>query len=205
VTDVAAAPPGLRERKKLQLRRGLQRVALRLFAAQGYDDTTVEQIVTEAESSLATFYRHFPTKEDVVLYDEFDPLIEQTIAGRPADEPVTDTIRAAVVVVAQAVEADRDQSLTRLRLVTAVPALMARQALDERKNYELYYRVLAGRSGHPAAGYQLRLVAAALSAALSEAARYWADQDGTRPLTTLMDEAVTTFEPLLRSLSAAGP
>jgi AcrR family transcriptional regulator len=200
MTDVAAAPPGLRERKKLRLRRDLQRVALRLFAAQGYDETTVEQIVTEAESSLATFYRHFPTKEDVVLYDEFDPLIEQAIAGRPAGEPVTGTIRAAVAAVAQAAEADRDQSLTRLRLVTAVPALMARQALDERKNYELYYRVLAGRLGQPAHDYQVRLVAAALSAALSEAARYWAGHDGIVPLTTVMDEAVTTFEPLLRSL-----
>ena len=197
----SAEPAGLRERKKLRLRRNLQRVALRLFAAQGYDDTTVEQIVTEAESSLATFYRHFPTKEDVVLYDEFDPLIEQSIAERPADEPVTGTIRAMVAVLARAVEADREQSLIRLRLVAAVPALMARQALDEGKNRELYGRVLAARSGRQAGDFQLRLVAAALSAALSEAARCWAEQDGTPPLAALFAQAVTTCEPLLDGLS----
>jgi AcrR family transcriptional regulator len=202
VSHAATEPASLRERKKLRLRRGLQHVALRLFAARGYDETTVEQIVTEAESSLATFYRHFPTKEDVVLYDEFDPLIEQAIAQQPADESVTGTIRAAVAALARAVEADREQSLTRIRLIAAVPALMARQALDERKNYELYSRILAARSSRPADDYQLRLASAALTAALTEAARYWAEHDGT-PLTTLMDQAITTLEPLLSALQPA--
>ncbi len=209
----ATQPVGLRERKKLKLRRDLQRVALRLFAAQGYDETTVEQIVTEADSSLATFYRHFPAKEDVVLYDEFDPLIEQRIAQPAPGEPVTDTIRAAVAAVASAAEADREQSLTRIRLVIAVPALMARQALDERKNYELYSRLLATCSGRPAGDYQLRLAAAALSAALTEAACYWAEHDGKHSLATLLGQAVTTLEPILSSLqqgqgyrhNAAGP
>jgi len=83
-----------------------------------------------------------------------------------------------VAALAGTVEADREQSLTRLRLVAAVPALMARQALDEGKNRDLYGRVLAARSGRPTGDIQLRLVAAGLSAALSEAARYWAEQDG---------------------------
>lgn len=206
-----AQPASLRERKKLKLRRDLQQVALRLFAAQGYDQTTVEQIVTEAESSLATFYRHFPTKEDVVLYDEFDPLIEQSIAQPPAGEPVTGTIRAAATAIARAVEADREQSLTRIRLAIAVPAVMARQALEERKNCELYSRLLAACSGRPADDYQLRVAAAALSAALTEAARYWAEHDGKHPLATLLDQAVTALEPVLSSLgqghpqNAAGP
>jgi hypothetical protein len=74
--------------------------------------------------------------------------------------------------LARAVEADREQSLTRLRLVVAVPALMARQALAEGKNRALYQRVLAACTGRPAGDIQLRLVAAGLSAALSEASRY---------------------------------
>lgn len=204
MSHAATEPASLRERKKLRLRRGLQQVALRLFAVQGYEQTTVEQIVTEAESSLATFYRHFPAKEDVVLYDEFDPIIEQAIAEQPADKTVTGTIRAAVTALAQAVEADREQSLTRLRLILVVPALMARQALDERKNYQLYARALAVRTGRPVEDYQLRLTTAALSAAITEAARYWAEHDGTPRLTTLMDQAVTALEPLLRTLQSTG-
>ena len=61
-------------------------------------------------------------------------------------------------------------------------------------------RILAARAGRPAGDIQLRLIAAGLSAALSEAARYWAEQDGASPLTALMDQVVTTFEPLLEGL-----
>ena len=69
----SASPPiGLRERKKIKLRRSVQREALRLFAEQGYEDTTVEQIADAADISTTTFYRYFPTKEDVVLDDDYD-------------------------------------------------------------------------------------------------------------------------------------
>ena len=60
--------------------------------------------------------------------------------------------------------------------------------------------VAARLSPHDAGDFQLRLVAAALSAALSEAARCWAEQDGIPPLAALFDQAVTTCEPLLHGL-----
>jgi AcrR family transcriptional regulator len=60
-------PQGLRERKKHKLRRTIQASALRLFETQGYERTTVEQIAAAAEISTTTFYRYFPTREDVVL------------------------------------------------------------------------------------------------------------------------------------------
>ncbi len=79
----ADPPAGLRERKKIKLRRAIQAEALRLFQAQGYEQTTVEQIADAAETSTTTFYRYFPTKEDVVLDDDYDPIVEATIASQP--------------------------------------------------------------------------------------------------------------------------
>jgi AcrR family transcriptional regulator len=193
-------PAGLRERKKLKLRRTIQAEALRLFETQGYEQTTVEQIAEAAETSTTTFYRYFPTKEDVVLDDDFDAIIAATVAARPAGEPLTATIRAAAAAVVTAGEADREQSITRLRLMGAVPALDARYAAEERKTVALLTTLLADRTGRPVGDYQLALTAAALAAVLFTAARRWAAEHGATPLGTLLDQAITTLDPLLAAL-----
>src|SRR6184192_2770214 len=87
---------GLRERKKAKTRAAIQQHALRLFTEQGYDATTVEQIAAAAEVSPSTFFRYYPTKEDVVLYDEYDPIFYQKVLDRPADEPPMVALHAAM-------------------------------------------------------------------------------------------------------------
>jgi AcrR family transcriptional regulator len=74
--------PGLRERKRQRTLSEIQRVALDLFGRQGYEATTIEQIAEEAEVSPSTVFRYFPTKEDLVLNDEYDPLLLAAIGGR---------------------------------------------------------------------------------------------------------------------------
>jgi AcrR family transcriptional regulator len=193
-------PPGLRERKKIKLRRGIQAAALRLFETQGYDRTTVEQIAEAAETSTTTFYRYFPTKEDVVLDNDASPLFEATVAARAADEPLTATIRAAMGAVVTAAEADRDLTLARMRLVAAVPALEARYAGEERRTINVLTRLLAGRTGRPADDYQLELVAFVLAAVLFTASRRWVAEGGATSFAALVDQALTTVEPLLTAL-----
>ena len=191
---------GLRERKRLKLLRTIQGEALRLFEAQGYEQTTVEQIAEAAETSTTTFYRYFPTKEDVVFDDEYDSVIEAAAASRPRDESPAATIRAVVVAVVESGEADSDRNLTRLRLMAAVPALDARFAAEERKTTALITRVLAGRTGRPADDYELVLVAAAVVAVLFTATRRWAAEQGATPLAALIDQALNTVEPILTTL-----
>src|SRR5579884_1838391 len=84
-SDASEPPRGLRERKKAKTKAAIQHHALRLFQQQGYDTTTVEQIAEAAEISPSTFFRYFPNKEDVVLYDDFDPLIFAAFEAQPAD------------------------------------------------------------------------------------------------------------------------
>jgi AcrR family transcriptional regulator len=75
--------PGLRERKKAKTRAAIQEQAMRLFRERGYEATTVEQIAEAAEVSPSTFFRYFPTKEAVVMYDVLDQiLIEAFQIGR---------------------------------------------------------------------------------------------------------------------------
>ncbi|MGO9144533.1 MAG: TetR/AcrR family transcriptional regulator [Streptosporangiaceae bacterium] len=193
-------PAGLRERKKIKLRRTIQAEALRLFETQGYEQTTVEQIAEAAETSTTTFYRYFPTKEDVVLDDDYDPIIEATIASRPAGEALTDTFRAAAAAVAAATETDQDNNLARLSLIGQSPALDARYAGEERRSIDLIARLLADRTGRTAGDYQVQLTAAAVIAVLFTASRRWAADRGSVPLRTLVDQAVTTVEPLLAAI-----
>ena len=75
---------GLRERKKARTRATIQKHALRLFRQQGYEATTVSQIAEAAEVSESTLFRYFPTKEDIVRWDEFDPLIVEAFKAQPA-------------------------------------------------------------------------------------------------------------------------
>src|ERR1700722_10124534 len=194
-------PPGLRERKKIKLRRAIQAAALLLFETQGYEHTTVEQIAKAAETSTTTFYRYFPTKEDVVLDNDAPPLFEATVPTHPADEPLTATIRAAMGAVVAAAEADRDLTLARMRLVATVPALEARYAGQERRSIDYPARSLPTRTGRPADDYQLELIAFVLAGVLFTASRRWVADHGLTRLPALVDQALTTIEPLLAALA----
>ncbi len=80
----------LARRKKAATKHAIQDHALRLFVEKGYDATTVEEIAAAAGVSHMTFFRYFPRKEEVVEYDEYDPLLEDLIAARPPDEAPLD-------------------------------------------------------------------------------------------------------------------
>jgi AcrR family transcriptional regulator len=117
----------LRERKKLRTRRAIQDHALRLFTEHGYDATTVEQICAAAEVSPSTFFRYFPTKEDVVLDDEYDPILAEVFRAQPPELGVVDALRTAFREIFPYVyEHDRQPMADRVRLMMGEPALRAR-------------------------------------------------------------------------------
>ncbi len=128
------------------------------------------------------------------------PLIEATIAGRPRDEPLADTIRAVVAAVTAVAEGDREHHVARLSLIATVPALDARYAGEERKTIDLLARLLADRAARAPGDYQVQLTAAALVAVLFTASRHWAAAQSAIPLAALSDQAITAVEPLLTAL-----
>src|SRR5207245_89584 len=87
---------GLRERKKARTRASIREHALRLFREQGYQHTTVEQIAEAAEVSPSTFFRYFPTKEDVVLQDDMDIRMLEALRRQPPGLAPLAAFRAAV-------------------------------------------------------------------------------------------------------------
>src|SRR4030088_2765953 len=107
---------GLRERKKLKTKEAIQREALRLFQERGYDETTIEQIAAAADISPSTFFNYFPTKEDLIIFDRYDPIFESFLLGMPNDGPLSASIDRTLTMLAGVFAADRDTILVRSRL-----------------------------------------------------------------------------------------
>ncbi|WP_315094220.1 helix-turn-helix domain-containing protein [uncultured Cellulomonas sp.] len=114
--------------RALDTRRSLQAHALRLFEEQGYERTTVAEIAAAAGVSHMTFFRNFPTKEDVVLDDPYDPLLAEAVAAQPRGLPALERVRLGLLSSLEGLRSDEfdAESRQRLRLATGVPALRAR-------------------------------------------------------------------------------
>ena len=86
---------GLRERKEARTKAAIQQHAMRLFAERGHQATTVEQIAAAAEVSPSTFFRSFPTKEDIPLHDALDPMVLEAFRAQPANLSPIQALRGA--------------------------------------------------------------------------------------------------------------
>jgi AcrR family transcriptional regulator len=139
---------GLRERKKAKTRAAIQRHALRLFREQGYAATTVEQIAEAAEVSPSTFFRYFPTKEDVVLYDPTDMPMFAAFEAEPPDVPPMQAMREAMRQVFGGLSAeDLAGQLERDRLIRSVPELRSRMLDTMVDGIQMFSEILGRRVG----------------------------------------------------------
>jgi AcrR family transcriptional regulator len=192
--ELLAAPLGLRERKKLKTRRAIRAAAFGLFSEQGYEATTVDQIAAKAEVSPSTFFRYFPTKEDLVISDDYDPLMEVSFRARPADEPLIESVRRAMIEpLRQILAAEREEVLLRMQLYRDVPAIRARALVEMQRTGEMMCGLLAERTGLPADGLELRALVAAVLAASSEAVQFWAEHGGEDELEDLLNRAISSL------------
>lgn len=183
---------GLRERKKLKTRRSIQQHALRLIHEQGYEATTVEQIAEAAEVSPSTFFRYFPTKEDTILTDEYDPLIMESLRAQPPDlSPVTAVRNTLHEIVGGMLADDRQRILDRSRLLRSVSSLRSRQWEQMRETQDLMVGALAERLGRSAADLELRSFVAAVLAVWETTVIAWVEDDGRGDLLAMLDQGVT--------------
>jgi AcrR family transcriptional regulator len=185
---------GLRERKKQKTRESIQRTALRLFEKQGYEETTIEQIAAATEISPSTFFNYFPTKEDVVLYDAYDPVAIRMFLERPKNEPLNVGLREVLKGLATLFESDERMILARARLFLEVPALRARLWDEVERTQLLIVEMLAERTGRRPDDFELRVTARILIASLLEASKEWMRSNGRTGLVQLTNRALDVVE-----------
>lgn len=151
---------GVREIKAARTRQQILDVALDLFIAQGYDATTMEQIAEQAGIGATTLYRYFPTKDLLILHpferwmDIATPLRE-----RPADEPLSVSLGAAIHAVCEAFD-DKKGRLAEVRgIVDNAPVPRARLwDLAARSQSELE-SAIAERMGRPVGDLRVAMTA----------------------------------------------
>ena len=187
-------PTGLRERKKQKTREAIQRAALRLFQKQGYEETTVEEIAAVAEISPSTFFNYFPTKEDVVLYDMYDPIAIDMIVSAPLQEPLNAMTRRILEALSQLMDTDKEMILSRAQLVMGVPELRNRMLDELDRTHALFTNALAQRTGRSAVDFELRVTTRILVGAIYEAVIEWMRTNGRENLASLAQRALDIME-----------
>ena len=204
---VVAAAGTRRGRPPGTSRRELELIALRLFADQGFDSTTIEQIAAEAGVSKRTFFRYFGSKASV-LWSEFDhevDVIRAALAEVPAGVPMMDAIRRAVVAANHYGPQDVTELRMRMNLIGSVPALQSSAAV----HYDAWERAItdfaATRIGQSADSlYPLTVGRATLAACRAAYDRWsaWADADLTFYLDAALAALATGFDPAAIRASA---
>jgi AcrR family transcriptional regulator len=181
----------LAERKRQMVREELSEAALLLFARQGFEETTVDQIAAAVGVSPRTFFRYFKVKEDV-LVESLGQIGEQVVAelaARPAGEPPLTALRQALSPLVGLHLEHPEKALKLTRLLLRTPTLRARY-LDHQAHWrDGLAAVLATRTGVGPADFRPVLTASIALAAFDAAWARWVDLDGAPPLAEVVDEA----------------
>jgi AcrR family transcriptional regulator len=181
----------LRDRKKDRTRRTLQAEAVRLFAAKGFQASTIEEIAAAAEVAPRTFFRYFSSKEEVVFWSEHQPMLAGFVAARPDHEPAAQALRHGLVDgLASFYDQDRERLLERSKLACRTPALQPRWRQQQADLAAGMTALLADRLGVLPDDLEVRAIAAAIAAALFVAIEEWQARDGQEDLRGLIDRAL---------------
>ncbi|MFC8593101.1 TetR/AcrR family transcriptional regulator [Streptomyces atroolivaceus] len=202
--------PTLRERRRSETRRLVQAHAVRLFTDHGYDAVTVADVAEAAGVSAMTVYRHFPTKEDLVLIDQPAQLIAEQVAASSATQPLVRRVSGALIDAATALTGDNGDEqganeqflLDCLRLMVSTPALRARHLDSQYALQQAIVDALGDDATDPDAAFRAQAATSACMAAMHTALTRWTEDDGHTKLPDLItralaasfgDDAVATY------------
>jgi AcrR family transcriptional regulator len=190
---------GLRERKKAKTKVAIQMHAVRLFREQGYAETTVEQVAEAAEVSPSTVFRYFPTKEDLVVNDDYDPLIFAAFQAQPPELNLIQAWRAALrEAFAQMTPEDVETQRDRGRLLVSVPELWGATLHDTQNALDVITKLSAERVGRAPEDPALQATVGAIFGVLLTGALTWAKTENPQ-IAKSLDEALKQLdEGLLR-------
>jgi mycofactocin system transcriptional regulator len=196
----AASRAGHPGRRRATSRAELEQAAFALFAAQGFDATTVDEIAVAAGIGRRTFFRYFPSKNDIP-WGAFEDELERMrvrLKASPPEVPLMDAIRVALIDFNRVAPAQVPLHRRRMDLILRVPTLLAHSTLRFSAWREVIAEFAAERTGRRPDDLASQAIAHAVLGVAIAAYEHWLDNPRA-DLGALLDEA-------MRQLSGAfGP
>lgn len=194
---------GLRQRKKAKTRAAIQQHALRLFRAQGYEATTIEQIADAAEVSPSTIFRYFASKEDLVVVDDYDPLFVRAFRAQDPGLTPIEALRRAIRATfddlsPSEISAQRDRDF----LMVTVPELWAASLGNVTQALRTMADLLAERAGRKPDDLAVRALSSAVFGVMFDVMLRWA-KDPELDVVNEMDKLLALLDggPMAEALS----
>jgi AcrR family transcriptional regulator len=201
---MAPVPPSRRREHKLRTAQALQKAALALFAKNGYDETTTDEIAERAGVSPRTFFRYFPTKESVLWagsYGWYQTFTEHYLA-QPASASDVDAIHRTLVELAPEL-AKRRKSLILYEKAVASSATLRGGVQDHlQESIATLAEAIAERRGLEAPDESCSLLAAVVLVTHRRALLKWLASPATTHPSDVLDEELRLLVDLFTTVAA---
>jgi AcrR family transcriptional regulator len=190
----------LRSRNRLMARRHVQATALDLFEQKGFDSVTVEQVAEAAAVSPSTVYRHFGSKENLVLWDEHNGAIEKALGKTLGKLPPFEALGQAFLKGYSDLELPALELLHRRGdLIDQNPAVFAAMAASLDEDRVALQDALAASYPAPVFEMQMEMVARIALTAFIAGFATWQDRG---PRSCLPDAIEQAFRAARKALDA---
>jgi TetR/AcrR family transcriptional regulator, regulator of mycofactocin system len=181
-------------RRRATSRAELEQVAFALFAVRGFDATTVDEIAAAAGIGRRTFFRYFPSKNDIP-WGAFEDELERMrvrLKACPPEVPLADAIRVALIDFNRVAPEQVPLHRRRMELILRVPTLLAHSTLRFTAWREVVAEFVAERTGRRQDDLAPQAVAHAVLGVAVAAYEHWLDDQGS-DLPALLDDAMRQF------------
>jgi AcrR family transcriptional regulator len=161
-------------------RNSLLEAALNLFSANGYDETTTDQIAESAGLSPRTFFRYFPTKESVLFFGEYDFIdaVSGVYLAQPEEMSDFEAMANSFALLAPGLKRIRKRIAQYHEAVASSLVLLGRERRNHAANTETVAKVIADRRRLPTPDDECRLLASIGMLLMERALNQWLTAPG---------------------------